>query len=219
MDHSIKMRNRRKHFLVDKRLQFHYLFYMTITITAVSGVGMTGSYFGIWNSVVKTFSEESLRESITTAAQINEYEQARRPMPEKLALSTMRLFQETALLSERQKEMIREIMDKTNRKMLYLGILLIVLIGWGSIFLTHKIAGPLLKFGRHCQKLGTGNLTVRIELRKFDEAHWLAKEFNEMSAQLDRTIAKMKRIVRQAPRGTVPEELKEELAKFKTTSD
>lgn len=215
----MKTKNRRKRFLVDKTLQLHYLLYIVLTLAVISAVGMTGSYFGIWGSVIKTFSEESLRQSMMTAAQIHEYEQARRPFPGGLSIPSIRTFQETSLLSERQKEMIRQIMDETNQKMLGLGALLLIFIGWGSIFLTHKIAGPIFKAGQYFQMLGKGDLTARIELRKFDEAHDLAKRFNEMSAALDAAIGKMKRITRQTPPERVPEELKKELAKFKTSSD
>jgi len=215
----MKTKNRRKHFLVDKNLQFHYLFYIILTLTVVSGVGMTGSYFGIWGSVVKIFSEESLHETMVTAAQLNEYEQARHPSPKKLSLPSIRTYQETSLLSERQKELIREIMDETNQKMLALGVFLLIFIGWGSIFLTHKIAGPLFKFGQYFQELGRGNLAVRIRLRKFDEARNLEFRFNEMAAALDAIVAKMKRITREIPRETALDELKKELSKIKTTSD
>ena len=85
----MRTKNRRKHFLVDKNLQFHYLLYIVIMLAVVSGTGIVGSYFGIWASVIKTFSEESLRETMVTAAQINEYEQARRPAPKQLSMPSI----------------------------------------------------------------------------------------------------------------------------------
>ena len=118
-----------------------------------------------------------------------------------------------------EKELIREIMDETNQKMLALGAVLLIFIGWGSIFLTHKIAGPLFKFGQYFQELTKGNLSIRIRLRKFDEARNLELRFNEMAAALDASVAKMKRIVREMPREAVIEELNKELVKLKTTSD
>ena len=216
---SRSMRNRRKHFLIDKRLQLHYVFYIVLTLSIVSAVGMMGSYFGIWGSALKIFSEESLRETLVTAAQLNEYEQARHPMVKPSPLASLRAYQETSLLSERQKELVKQVMDETNQKMLGLGALLLIFIGWGSIFLTHKIAGPLFKFGQYFQELASGNLAARIKLRKFDEAHNLESQFNEMAGALDATVAKMKRITRETPREQAFEELKKELAKLKTTSD
>ena len=103
--------------------------------------------------------------------------------------------------------------------MLALGSLLLISIGVGSIFLTHKIAGPLFKFGQYFQELAKGNLSIRIRLRKFDEARNLELRFNEMAAALDASVSKMKRIARETPREVTIEELKKELVKLKTTSD
>lgn len=213
------MKNRRRHFLIDKKLQLHYVLYIMLTLAVVSAAGMTGSYFGIWGSALKVFSEESLRETLMTAAQLNEYEQARQPMVKLSPLPSLRTYQGTSLLSERQKELVRQAMDETNQKMLALGIFLLIFIGWGSIFLTHKIAGPLFKFGQYFRELGAGNLAARIKLRKFDEAQNLESQFNEMAAALDATVAKMKRIAREMPRERAIDELKKELSKLKTTSD
>ncbi|MBI4372987.1 MAG: hypothetical protein HY585_04600 [Candidatus Omnitrophica bacterium] len=212
------MKNRRKHFLIDKALQFHYLFYIVATLGVVSAVGMTGSYFGIWSSAVKVFSAESLRESMLTAAQIHEYEQAKRP-PKEAILPSVRSYQEIPLLSERQREMIREIMDETSQRLLGLGVLLLVFIGWGSIFLTHKIAGPIFNLEQHLHEIENGNLAARMRLRKFDEMPHLEKQFNEMAGALDAAMTKMKRLAKELPREVASEELKRELTKFKTTSD
>ena len=210
------MKNRRKHFLIDKPLQIRYLLYITLTLILISAAIVAGSYYGIWGFVIKTFSEESLHQTLITAAQINEYEQARHPS-EKPApnLPTLRLFRETALLSTRQQEMIQEIMKETNRRLLILGAFLIVFIGWGSIFLTHKIAGPLFQLRHRFQELEEGNLTTRTQLRKFDETHPLAENFNAMAASLDARIGKLKRLARE----TNDVSLKKELNHFKTSAD
>jgi len=190
-----------------------------MTLTIVSSVGITGSYFGIWASVIQAFSAESLSQSIDTAAYINEYDQARHPTLGGLLGPSIRTFQETALLSEQQKETIREIMDETYRRMIAIGILLLLFIGWGSIFLTHKIAGPIFKLKQYFQTLKEGNVATRIQFRKLDEVHYLAEGFNEMASSLDQRISNLKRMVREAPENEVSDELRKELAKFKTSAD
>ena len=216
----MKSKNRRKRFLIHKKMQLHYVLYIAVTLTIVSAVGMTGIYFGIWGSIVTAFSEDSLRQSMITAAQISEYEQARRRRTDAgLRLPSVRIFRETALLSERQKEMIREIMDETNQKTLGLGTLLLIFIGWGSIFLTHKIAGPVFKLRQYCKLVEKGDLTIRIKFRKFDEIPELAEQFNNMIAALDASLTQIKRISRQSPPETALHGLQKEFAKIKTTSD
>lgn len=211
------MKNRRKHFLVDKSLQFHYILYIVLTLTLVAGVGIAGSYFGIWGSAIKIFSEESLRDSMLTAAQLTDYERARRPVLKPQEVPSIRNYQDTALLSERQREMIREIMDETTRRMVGLGIFLVLFIGWGSIFLTHKIAGPIFKLKQYLHRVEQGDLTARIQFRKFDEIHKLADDFNATIASLDANIGTMKRIVRESSSETASSALKKELSKFKTS--
>jgi methyl-accepting chemotaxis protein len=49
-----------------------------------------------------------------------------------------------------------------------------------SIYLTHRLAGPLLRFEQTARELIRGNLALRIRLRKGDELHELAGLLNEV---------------------------------------
>lgn len=213
----MKQPNRRKRFLIQKPLQFHYLVYFVSALMIVSAAGITGTYFGVWTSIVKTFSEESLQDTMMTAAQIHEYEEARRPKVQELQ-PTVRHFRETRLLSARHKETIREILDRTHRELVSLGIGLLVLIGWGSIFLTHKVAGPIFRLIRSFDAVKEGDLRLRIKLRKFDEAGEAADHFNEMTAAMDEKISRLKHLARENSPDSF-EQIKRELSKFKTTSN
>ena len=218
MRHESK-KNRRKRFLVHKPIQLHYLFYFVAVLVVVSTAGITGTYFGIWASVLNAFSEEALHDTMLTAAQIHEYEQARRPAMNEPRALTVRTFRETALLSTRQKEILQEILDGTHRRLIGLGIVLLVLIGWGSIFLTHKVAGPLFRLKSSFEAAKSGDLTLRIKLRKFDEAKDVAHCFNEMMAALDGKISILKQAAHQSPSASnALEKIRHELSKFKTTS-
>jgi len=216
---SMIFNNRRKHFLIDKSFQLHYVIYIVLTLAIILSVGMVGNYYGIWASTIKAFSEESLRESLITSAQMNEYEASRRPVSRINQMPSLRMYRETALLSQRQKEIIRQIMDDAHRKTIALGILLLFFIGWGSIFLTHKVAGPLYKLTQYMQELKNGDLTVRIKFRKFDEVRYLAVHFNELASNLDVSLSRIKKILKEAPSDSAVAEVKKELSKFKTSSD
>ncbi len=213
--------DKRKHFLVDRSFQLHYAVYIVLTLLIISAVGMAGNYYGIWASVMKAFSEESLQQSLITSAQMNEYELSRHPASGAgmNQMPSLRMYRETVLLSQHQKEMIREIMDDAHRKTIALGILLLFFIGWGSIFLTHKVAGPLFKLTQYFQELKNGNLTVRIKFRKFDEVNYLAAHFNEVAATLDASISRIKRILKEPATDATIAEVEKEISKFKTTSE
>lgn len=212
------LKNRRRHFLVDKSLQSHYALYIILTLLVICSVGMMGNYYGIWASVIKAFSEESLQESLITSAQLNEYEASRRPATDLNQFPSLRGYRETALLSQRQKEIIQQIMDDAHRKTVALGILLLFFIGWGSIFLTHKVAGPVFKLTQYMEALKKGDLSARIGFRKFDELHYLEKHFNDLASTLDTSLSQMKWILKDS-KDPAAVEAKKELSKFKTSAD
>jgi len=49
-----------------------------------------------------------------------------------------------------------------------------------SIYLTHRLAGPLFRFEQAARELIRGNLALRIRLRKGDDLHELAGLLNEV---------------------------------------
>ncbi|OGW88971.1 MAG: hypothetical protein A3A73_05435 [Omnitrophica bacterium RIFCSPLOWO2_01_FULL_50_24] len=213
----MKRKNQRKKFLIHKPFQLRYLLYIILLLAIFSAVGMIGSYYGNWASVIKAFSDSEIRNAVTTAAQLHEYEEVRRPSPKSEGVS-LRSFRETELLSQRDREVIRNIMTQTNRRIVALGILLILLIGWGSIYLTHKVAGPVFRVNQSLREIHNGNLAIRIRFRKFDESQGLSARFNEMAASLDRSVGGMKRALREIPPSQATEALQKELDRFRTTS-
>jgi methyl-accepting chemotaxis protein len=58
-----------------------------------------------------------------------------------------------------------------------------------SIYLTHRLAGPLYRFERHAANLAQGDLSLRIRLRQGDELQELARMINETVERLDGTLA------------------------------
>ncbi len=207
--------NRRKHFFVQKGLQSRYIIYITATLLIVSLTAAVGIYFGIWGSVLKSFSDEEVRAAMVTASRIHEYDAARRPQSKSMAIPSIRLFKETALLSERQKEILQDILDDTHRRLVIPGILLLLFIGWGSIFLTHKVAGPLFRFSKSFGSVKNGDLSVRINLRKWDETKNVADDFNDMVEYLDQKIARLKTLSGQTPSESVLADIRRELSTFK----
>ncbi len=212
--------NRRKHFLINKPLQLRYMAYITFTLSSVAVILMASLYFGIWSGILDAFSNDQIRNDLLIATRLTEYEVARvtPETPPPLALS---FFKQTEKLSNRQREIFKSILDETNRKMVPKFILVIFLIGWGSIFLSHKIAGPLYRFHIGLKELDLGNMKARITLRKGDEAQFIADRFNQTAENLDFTFARIKNILAENESNTerMVMRLKEELSKIKTSAD
>lgn len=64
----------------------------------------------------------------------------------------------------------------------------IALFGVGSIFLTHKIVGPLFSIDRTLREMAAGNLTVRAHIRRGDELQEFHHNFNVMADNLERLL-------------------------------
>lgn len=63
--------------------------------------------------------------------------------------------------------------------------LIIVLFGAFSIFITHKLAGPVFVLERMARDITKGDLTVRTRLRKGDDLNDLAEDMNKMAGNLE----------------------------------
>ena len=57
-----------------------------------------------------------------------------------------------------------------------------------SIYLTHRLAGPLFRLEQTARELIRGNLALRIRLRKGDELHELAGLLNEVLDKLEQAF-------------------------------
>ncbi|PKN12211.1 MAG: hypothetical protein CVU69_08440 [Deltaproteobacteria bacterium HGW-Deltaproteobacteria-4] len=62
-----------------------------------------------------------------------------------------------------------------------------------SIFLTHKIAGPVYRLKHALTELINGNLDIRIRLRKWDDLQELAEQFNFFSDDLRSYVISLKK--------------------------
>ncbi len=72
-------------------------------------------------------------------------------------------------------------------------IILIVLIFIISIFMSHKIAGPLYRLRKYFQDAAAGNFDQKLTFRKKDYFQELASDYNAMMIGIRRKIGKDKR--------------------------
>ncbi len=215
-------KERRHRFFIDKPLQLRYMFMISVTLSTVIFATLISLYFGIWGGVLDAFSDQKIQNDLMTASRLQEYEEARVPTVQKdTDFSTLSFFRQAERLSERQKEIFRDLLNRTNKNLVGKLFFLLLLIAWGSIFLSHKIAGPFFRFQNILEKMREGDLAIRCYLRKFDEAKSVAQAFNQVLEFLDTTVSRMKKVVLEdgkKPEVVIPR-LKEELSKFKTSSE
>lgn len=64
----------------------------------------------------------------------------------------------------------------------------IALFGLGSIFVTHRIVGPIFSIDRTIREMAAGNLTVRARIRQGDDLQEFHHDFNAMADNLERLL-------------------------------
>ena len=74
--------------------------------------------------------------------------------------------------------------------LLILTFLVMSLLFFMGIIITHRIAGPVMVIRKKMEDLCGENFSVRVRLRKGDEFRTLADTFNELAGHLDNTHKK-----------------------------
>jgi methyl-accepting chemotaxis protein len=220
-----KRGHKRTHYLINRPLQLRYMFFILILLLTVMGATVASMYYGIWGSVLRELSDEGIRNKLIIANRIYQYEKVRQNEPAPAAEAqpaSLSFIRETELLSAREREVFKEILGRTNRRLMLYFAVLLGFIAWVTVFLSHKIAGPLYRFEQCFQQLEQGDLTVRARLRKHDEAIWLAEKFNRMAERLDHHVNELKRSAGKLEEtglsgSGAKEHLRNTLAGFKTT--
>lgn len=68
----------------------------------------------------------------------------------------------------------------------------ILILGFLSIFITHKIVGPIYRLKIALREMTEGNLGVRVTLRKGDDLQELADHVNKLSVMVSTSIIALK---------------------------
>ena len=183
-------KNRRRQFFIDKPLQLRYMLYVSLPLIIVCTVSFFSLYFGIWADITSTFTNQKVQEDLITATRMIQYEEVRQNTPPNGVISVLRSAEK---LSARQQEIFKDILKKANRSVSIKIALLLIFVAWGTIFISHKTAGPIyhmLRIGREFEK---GNYKARIFLRKWDEGHPLAEQMNTTYEALDQRLGRIKK--------------------------
>jgi methyl-accepting chemotaxis protein len=189
-----------------------------LPLLLINAVAIVGFYFGVWGKVLNTFSDEQTLNDLLTASRMVEYDQARHP-PAAQDFSALSFFKQTEKLGQRQREVFKEILTETNRSLFWKFLLLLFFVGWGTIFISHKIAGPFFRFSKAFNEVEKGDYRARIGLRKLDEGHPVAREFNEAMEKTDRLLSDLKVLARKKDAPQAIAKIKEKLSTIQTTAD
>jgi methyl-accepting chemotaxis protein len=90
---------------------------------------------------------------------------------------------------------VAQIFDDVNWKLVKFVGLMTLFISFVSVFVSHKIAGPVFRFEEMTKIVANGNLTQEIHLRTGDELHDLEVDFNKMIVSLRDIVKKDREII------------------------
>jgi nitrogen fixation/metabolism regulation signal transduction histidine kinase len=103
-------------------------------------------------------------------------------------------------------------------------LVMIPVIVVATIYLSHRIAGPLLRLEKGLIGVNAGDLTGRVMLRKNDDLKKVSDEFNKGISRLDNSLSAIKSYsaalrdsLSQIKREEIKEELKPQLDKAAST--
>ncbi len=210
--------NRRKHFFINKPLQIRFMLAVIVPLFLINLVALVGFYFGIWGKVLDTFSDEQTLNDLLTASRMVEYDQARHPEASQ-DFSSLSFFKQTEKLGQRQREIFREILNETNRALAWKFSLLLFFLAWGTIFISHKIAGPFFRFSKAFNEVEKGDYRSRVTLRKLDEGHSIAQEFNEAMEKTDHLLSNLKALTQEKDAPQAVAKIKEKLSTVQTSAN
>ncbi len=109
------------------------------------------------------------------------------------------------------------IFEKGNAELLKKLAIIVLFVGVLSIFVSHRIAGPVYRFEKSAKVIAEGDLSLRIRLRKGDELQELADAFNQMTESLESMVFNDRRVLKRLE--VVLKTLKEKLTTKKAWSE
>lgn len=172
---------KRRQYFIKPALQLRYMTVIILWMLTTAFIAGYLFYFSIWGAIIPEFSEEKLIERLEASARSKGIEQLQRAAPEDRMLS---IFKEAEFLSAHEQEAVANILKEANLKLIPKLIVLILAMAIVSIFVSHKIAGPIYRFEKSAKAIEGGDLTPKFKLRKGDELKELADALDKMTASI-----------------------------------
>lgn len=171
---------KRKKFFINKRLQVRYMVSLLIPMLILIvfiGLVMYYSQYRFLQATTKEMGKD-LKNIILTNQMYMENEADRN------AKSVSEIKEKLASYAVGDRSFSGSLL-KTAYKILFLGLIVVVVeLAFLTIFISHKVAGPIYRFSKFAEDVQAGNLASKIYLRKGDELTDVAIEFNKTSDYL-----------------------------------
>jgi nitrogen fixation/metabolism regulation signal transduction histidine kinase len=139
-------------------------------------------YYGLKKVIYDEFSTKNLLTKLKDIDRIAGYEEMRQRYQHTSPgnIEDTKMTKEANMLSRKQEELLNSFLKKMLRETFsYLSILLII-ITIGTMFATHKIAGPIYRIKMLLKEAEAGNFNINFKLRSGDRLQDLANCLNNL---------------------------------------
>ncbi len=185
------LRYKRKSYFINKKLQIRYLLTLIIPLIIIMvfiGAVMFYSSRAILYSTVDKISGD-MGDIIKSK---NSVMHESKSETEKNSLVIEEIRKKLNSYKTDKQVFSKNLLKKANILLLW-GLLLVLLeLAVLSIFVSHKIAGPIYRFEKFAEEVSNGNLTGKIILRQGDELTQIAEKFNSMLTKIRERLKKIR---------------------------
>ena len=99
---------------------------------------------------------------------------------------------------ENSRLVVKSTADYLFPGLLFAGIIVALVMAVASslvvLLMTHRVAGPIYRFEKYVEALGSGNLNSDLKIRKKDQFQNLVKSFNKMTHDLKTGLLKVNEV-------------------------
>jgi len=178
---------KRKKFFINKRLQIRYMVSLLIPMLILIvfiGLVMYYSQYRFLQATTKEMSKD-LKNIITTNQMYVEDEFQRN------SKSVLEIRERLNQYMVGDRSFSGSLL-KTAYRILFIGLLVVIIeLAFLTIFISHKIAGPVYRFQKFTEEMRQGIYTTKIYLRRGDELTDLATGFNETGDHVCATVRRL----------------------------
>ncbi|MDD5424063.1 MAG: methyl-accepting chemotaxis protein [Candidatus Omnitrophica bacterium] len=177
---------RRRSFFVDPGLQLRYMAAIILCMLLASFLTGVLVYFGVWGGAVSELSEWKIAGKLAAASRLKDYDGQKFGIPAE-SMPNFHL-KEARMLSADGQNAVLYVLNDTNGQLMTVALIMAAVIGAASIFLSHRIAGPVSRIEKSVNAMTGGNLTSSFRLRKGDELKGLSVKLDDMAEIFRRKI-------------------------------
>jgi signal transduction histidine kinase len=105
-----------------------------------------------------------------------------------LATALFFIFKSKISMLSVSEEVVNQFFSDSMLALVITAVILFAISFWAVVLISHKIYGPLYRFGLYLKKLRNGEITEEIQFRKYDAVNGLKDIYNDLRGALEKTL-------------------------------